>query len=122
MGSCPIPTELWDMLVPAGLPAGLRGVCLPDGKGYPSAEIEVMVVVLRGQGVFAEVQLRPDEVGGPNCAPFVIPKNDIKASIIMDCTPGSAMDPQPAPSFILAGRRWGSGCGLRRKRGGAIYV
>ena len=102
MGSCPIPCEPWDRLVLAGLPARLRGVRLPAGKGYLSGETEVMLEVLRGQGFFAEVRLQPGEVGGPNCTPFVIPKKDIKASIIMDCTPGNAGDPELPPHFILA--------------------
>ena len=36
MGNCPVPNELWDEIVPEGLPAHLRGVRLPKGKGYPS--------------------------------------------------------------------------------------
>ena len=55
MGICPIPTDLWDRLVPAVLPARLRRVRLPEGKGYPSPETEVMLEVLKGQGVFSEV-------------------------------------------------------------------
>ena len=102
MGNCPIPRELWDELVPAGLPERLRGVRLPEGKGYPSPEREVMLEVLNGQGGFAKMQLQQVEQGGPNCTPFVIPKNDIKASMIMDCTPGNAADPEPPPHFILA--------------------
>ena len=46
---------------------------LPTGKGYPSAEIELMLEVLKGQGVFMEVQLPLGEVGGPDCMPFVLP-------------------------------------------------
>ena len=56
-----------------------------------------MLEVLKGQGVFAEVQVQQGEQKGSNCAPFVIPKNDIKASIILDCTPGNAADPEPPP-------------------------
>ena len=52
--------------------------------------------------MFAEVQVRQGEQGSPNCTPFVIPKNDIKASMILDCTPGNAADPEPPPHFILA--------------------
>ena len=37
------------------------------------------------------------EHGPPSSTPFAIPKNDIKASMIMDCTPGSAADPEPRP-------------------------
>ena len=102
MGNCPIPRELWDELVPAGLPERLRGVRLPEGKGYPSPETEVMLEVLKGQGVLAEVQRQQGEQGGPNYTPFVIPKNDIKASMILDCTPGNTADPDPPPHFILA--------------------
>ena len=86
---CPIPRELWDELVPAGLPERLRGVQLPEGKGYPTPETEVMLEVLKGQGVFAEVQLPKGEQGGPNCTLFVILKNDIKASMILNCIPGT---------------------------------
>ena len=95
MGNCPIPRELWNELVPAGQPERLCGMRLPDGKGYPSPEMEVMFQVLKGQGVFAEVQLQQDEQGGPNCTFFVIPKNDINASMILNCTPG----PWAAPPF-----------------------
>ena len=102
MGECSIPRELWDKLVPASLPERLRGVQLPEGKGYPSPETEVMLEVLKGQGVFVEVQVQRGEQGGPNCTPFVIPKNDIKVSMILDCTPGNAADPEPPPHFILA--------------------
>ena len=102
MGACPIPRELWDELVPARLPERLRGLQLLEGKGYPSSETEVMLEVLKDQGVFDEVHVGQGERGGPNCTPFVIPKNDIKASLIMDCTPGNAADPEPPPHFILA--------------------
>ena len=61
-----------------------------------------MLEVLKDQGVFDEVHVGQGERGGPNCTPFVIPKNDIKASLIMDCTPGNAADPEPPPHFILA--------------------
>ena len=100
MGSCPIPPELWDRLVPGGLGDRLRGVSLPEGKGYPSPATKVLLGALQGQGVFSEVP-EGDE-GGPNCTPFVIPKNDVKASLIMDCTPGNEADPEPPPHFILA--------------------
>ena len=53
------------------------------------------------QGVFDEVQVRQGERGGPNCTPFVIPKNDVKASMILGCSPGNAADPEPPPHFIL---------------------
>ena len=102
MGACPVPRDLWDELVPASLPERLRRVQLPEGKGYPSPETEVMLEVLKDQGVFAEVRVGQGDRGGPNCTPFVIPKNDIKASMIMDCTPGNAADPEPPPHFILA--------------------
>ena len=101
MGACPIPREMWDELVPASLPERLRGVQLPEGKGYPSSETEVMMEVLKDQGVFDEVHVGQGERGGPNCTPFVIPKNDIKASLIMDCTPGNAADPEPPPHFFF---------------------
>ena len=45
MGNCHIPRELWDRLVPPGLPERLQGVCLPAGKGYPSPETKVMLEV-----------------------------------------------------------------------------
>ena len=102
MGRCPIPRKLWDRLVPTALPARLSGVCLPAGKGYSSADTEVRPEVLKGQGVFAEMQLKPGEVGGANCTLFVIPKNGIKASMIMDCTPSNTANPEPPPHFILA--------------------
>ena len=102
MGACPIPRDLWDELVAASLPERVRGVQLPEGKGYPSPETEVMLEVLKDQGVFDEVHVGQGDRGGPNCTPFVIPKNDIKASMIMDCTPGNAADPEPPPHFILA--------------------
>ena len=57
VGNFPIPRELWIELVLAGLPERLRGVRLPEGKGYLSPEMEVMLEVLKEQGVFAEVQL-----------------------------------------------------------------
>ena len=47
---------------------------MPEGKGYPSPATEVLLGALQGQGVFSEVP-EGDE-GGPNCTPFVIPKND----------------------------------------------
>ena len=50
--NCPIPHELWDRLIPVGVPDRLHGVCRPAGKGYPSPETEVMLVVVRGEGVF----------------------------------------------------------------------
>ena len=102
MGESSIPRELPDELVPARLPERLRGVRLPEGKGYPSPETEVMLEVLKGQGVFAEVQVQGGEQGGPNCTPFVIPKNDTKASMILDGTPGNVADPEPPPHFILS--------------------
>ena len=40
--------------------------------------------------------------GGPNCTFFVIPKNDIKASMIPDCTQANVADPEPPLHFILA--------------------
>ena len=104
MGNCPIPRDHWDELVLAGLPDRLCGVQLPEGKGYPSLETEVMFEVPKGKGVLAEVQVQQGEQGGPNCTPFVIPKIDIKASIILDCTPANAEDPDPPPPFILASR------------------
>ena len=55
MGECSFPRELWDELVPASLSERLLGVRLPEGKGYPSPATEVMMEVLKGQGVFAEV-------------------------------------------------------------------
>ena len=61
-----------------------------------------MLEVLKGQGVFAEVRVRQGERGGPKCTPFVIPKKDVKASMILDCTPGNAADPKAPPHFILA--------------------
>ena len=100
MGQYPIPRELWDELLPAGPPERLRGVRLPEGKGHPSPRMEVMLEVLKRPGVFAEVQVQQGEQGGPNCTPFVIPQNDIKASMILDCIPGNAADPQPPPPPI----------------------
>ena len=50
MGECAIPRELWDELVPASLPECLRGVQLPEGKGYLSPETEVMLEVLMMSG------------------------------------------------------------------------
>ena len=117
MGNCPIPSELWDELVPAGLPERLRGVRKPEGKGYPIPEMEVMLEVLKGLGFFAEVHLQQGEQGGPNCTPFVIPKDDIKASMIMDCTPGNAPLPPPSHFGLLDGvgevvaGLWGGGGG-----------
>ena len=58
-----------------------------------------MLEVPKGQGVFAEFQVRQGERGGPNCTPFVIPRKDVKASMILDCTPRNAAAP---PHFILA--------------------
>ena len=66
------------------------------------------------------MQLQPGELGGPNCTPFVIPKNDIKASMIMDCTLGNAAGPYPPPHFILPSwtalgeslQVWGGGGGI----------
>ena len=71
MGSCPIPRELWERIVPAGVLERLRGVRLPEGKGYPSPATEVMVEVLKGQGVFFEVQ---GEQGGPDYAHLSSPR------------------------------------------------
>ena len=98
MGNCPIPPELWDRIVCASLAARLRGVHVPEGMGYPSRELEVMLEVLKGQGV----HIQRGEQGAPNCTPFVIPKNDIEGSMIMDCTPGNVADPEPPPHFGLA--------------------
>ena len=64
--------------------------------------MEVMLEVVWNQGVFSEVQLGPREAGGPNCTPVVIPKNVIKASMIMECTLGNVVDPEPPPHFSLA--------------------
>ena len=100
MGECSIPRELWDKLVPASLLERLRGIQLREGKGYPSPETEVMLEVLKGQGMFAEVQVRQGEQGGPHCTPFVIPEKDVKASMNADCTPGKAAEPEPPPHFI----------------------
>ena len=60
-----------------------------------------MLEVLKGQGVLSEVQNQQGEQGGPNCTPFVIPKHDIKASMIMDCTQGNAADSEPPPLFCF---------------------
>ena len=113
MGECSIPRELWDELVPASPPERLRGVHLPEWKGYPSPETEVMLEVLKGQGVFAEVQVRQGEREGPNCTPFVIPKNGVKASMILDWIAPQGMrqtlSHRPTLSWLL-GRLWGSGC------------
>ena len=102
MVKCPIPRVVWHELIPTSLPQGLHGVRLPEGKGYPSPETEVMLEVVKGQGVFANFQVQQVEQGGRNCTPFVIPKNSIKALMILDWTPGNAADPEPPPHFILA--------------------
>ena len=111
MAACPIRRDLWDELVPASLPKRLRGVQQPEGKGYPSPETEVMLEVLKDQGVFAEVHVGQGDQGKPNCTPFLIPKNDIKASMSMDCTPGNAATLSRHPIFFWRpGRLWVSGC------------
>ena len=65
MGNCPIPNDLWDELVLAGMPERLCGVQQPEGKGYPSSETEVMLGVPKGKGVLPEVQVQQGEEGGP---------------------------------------------------------
>ena len=58
MVNCPVPRELSDALIPAGLPERLRGVRLLEAKGDPSPETQVMLEVVNGEGVFAEEHLQ----------------------------------------------------------------
>ena len=100
MGECSIPRELWDELVPASLPERLRGVQLPEGKGYPSLETEVMLAVLKGRVSWGAIQdhgsldiaLGNNKRGTIGPSPFPVPHSD----------PRKHSDPEPPPHFILA--------------------
>ena len=74
MGNCPIPRERWDELVPAGLPERLRGVRLPEGKGYASPETEVMLEVLKGQVVLLRCSSSRVNRGVPTVPVLLFPR------------------------------------------------
>ena len=97
-GAFPIPLHIWNAFVPASLLPALQlaSSSLPRPFPPPSPTTRVFLDRLLLDGFFC-----PLPGCTPNCHLFVLPKSDVKVSLIADLRYLNTFSPLPLPSFAL---------------------